>query len=312
MIRKVKKIKIISIIGIFLLVNFLWMPSLRVSATHRRGDIEIDFEGRTDTKDHIPLAGATFIIYPLQDMDDDGTVTWRSSFAKAGVSLDDTSAGAREKQAQKLFQYARANDISGLIHMTDGSGHTFFRDLPQGVYLIGEIGDVEIGLNEFESAPFIVTIPPGMPDTEEDDDYEVDVHPKARWIPRRTTSTSTSTQTTSTSTGATTEQTTGTSTSTSTNTSTQTTSTSTGATTEHTTGNSTEHTTGISTQTTTENPKDKIRRTTVTVPKKVKVNPGVKKILKIVKTGDNAKLIVWTCQMCISMIVILLLCRKKK
>ena len=82
-----------------------------------------------------------------------------NGFKDSGISLQDTSAEAREKQAKQLYAFAKGNDISGLIQETDSSGCTSFGELDEGIYLIAQIGNVESGTDKFESAPFLVNIP---------------------------------------------------------------------------------------------------------------------------------------------------------
>ena len=170
--------KIISIITIFLMANCLFLPAIQVYAEPRIGNIEIDYEGRTDDREDVILSGAKFVIYPIQYKENEELV-WRDEFAGCGISLDDTSAGAREKQAEQLYQYAKDHNISGIIHVTDQNGHTHFLDLAEGIYLIAQNGDVDNGADEFESAPFLVNIPSEVSGKFE---YDVDIEPKAEWV----------------------------------------------------------------------------------------------------------------------------------
>ena len=168
----------LSIITIFLVCNFFFISVMQVYAEPRTGDIEIDYRGRTDYRDNIILSGAKFEIFPIQYIDD-GVLVWRDEFAGCGISLEDSSSGAREEQAKKLFQYAKEHSISGIIHVTDEVGHTHFLDLAEGVYLLAEIGEVDNGVDEFDSAPFLVYIPSEVSGEFE---YDVDVEPKADWV----------------------------------------------------------------------------------------------------------------------------------
>lgn len=178
MIKRIRKMAALSTITIFLVCNFLYMSVIQVYAEPRTGDIEIDYTGRTDYRDNIILSGAKFEIFPIQYLDNE-VLTWRDEFADCGISLEDSSSGAREEQAKKLFQYAKDHNISGIIHVTDEAGHTHFLDLAEGVYLLAEIGDVDNGVDEFESAPFLVYIPSEVSGEFE---YDVDVEPKADWV----------------------------------------------------------------------------------------------------------------------------------
>lgn len=163
---------------IFLLVcGMLSLQSKECFAAPRTGNIEIDYVGRTDDMDEVLLSGAKFEIFPIQYMDN-GMMVWRDEFSKCGVSLDDTSSEAREKQAKQLFQYAKDHNITGIIHTTDDNGHTHFLDLAEGMYLLAQIGDVTEGVDVFDSEPFLVQIPSEISGKFE---YDVDVEPKAEW-----------------------------------------------------------------------------------------------------------------------------------
>lgn len=180
MIKKIRNSKLVFCITLtlFLISNTFLFPVMPVCAQPRTGDIEIDFKGRTDDREDVLLSGAKFEIFPIQYMDNGGMV-WRDEFAKCGISLDDTSSEARVEQAKALFDYAKANNITGIIHETDGNGHTHFLDLAEGMYLLAEIGDVENGVDTFDSAPFLVKIPSEVSGKFE---YDVNVEPKAEWV----------------------------------------------------------------------------------------------------------------------------------
>ena len=104
---------------------------------------------------------------------------WQNGFENSGVSLGDTSAEAREKQAKQLYAFAKGNDISGLMQETDTSGRTSFGELDEGIYLLAQIGNVESGTDKFESAPFLVNIPSEINGNVE---YNVTIEPKAEWV----------------------------------------------------------------------------------------------------------------------------------
>ena len=110
MTKKTRNIKLFLGIALtfFLFSNTLLFPVMSVYAQPRTGNIEIDFEGRTDDRENILLSGAKFEIFPVQYMDND-VMVWRDEFAKCGISLDDSSSEARAEQAKALFEYAKAN-----------------------------------------------------------------------------------------------------------------------------------------------------------------------------------------------------------
>lgn len=96
-----------------------------------------------------------------------------------GVSLHDTSAEARNKQAKQLLEYARKKGISGNQQLTDSTGHTVFSNLNEGMYLITQMGSVKNGNDTFESAPFLVSVPS---DIDGYLMYDVKVEPKVTWL----------------------------------------------------------------------------------------------------------------------------------
>lgn len=101
---------------------------------------------------------------------------WEDGFKDSGISLQDTSAEEREKQAKQLFAFAKENNISGLMQKTDTSGRTSFGELDEEIYLLAQIGNVESGTDKFESAPFLVNIPSEINGNVE---YNVMIEPKA-------------------------------------------------------------------------------------------------------------------------------------
>ena len=104
---------------------------------------------------------------------------WQNGFENSGVSLGDTSAEAREKQAKRLFEHANKSNISGTTQVTDSLGYASFAELEEGIYLIAQIGNVECGTDKFESAPFLVNIPSEINGKTE---YDVVIEPKGEWV----------------------------------------------------------------------------------------------------------------------------------
>ena len=119
--KVIKQLKIHSLF--LLLISLLFVSLIQVHADSRTGSIDIDYKGRTDNQEEIILSGAKFEIIPIQYVENEKWV-WQSSFVDCGVSLHDTSAEARNKQAKQLLEYARKKSISGNQQLTDSTGHT--------------------------------------------------------------------------------------------------------------------------------------------------------------------------------------------
>ena len=159
-------------------MSVLFGSLFQVHAESRMGSIDIDYKGRTDNQEEIILSGAKFEIIPIQYVVD-GKWAWQSSFEHCGISLNDTSAEARNKQAKKLLEYAGKKGVSGNQQLTDSMGHTVFSNLNEGMYLITQIGSVKNGNDTFESAPFLVSVPS---DIDGYLMYDVKVEPKVTWL----------------------------------------------------------------------------------------------------------------------------------
>lgn len=172
----IKQLKIHSLF--LLLISLLFVSLIQVHADSRMGSIDIDYKGRTDNQEEIILSGAKFEIIPIQYVENEKWV-WQSSFVDCGISLNDTSAEARNKQAKQLSEYARKKGISGNQQLTDSMGHALFSGLNEGMYLVFQIGSVKNGNDTFESAPFLVSIPS---DIDGYLVYDVKVEPKVTWI----------------------------------------------------------------------------------------------------------------------------------
>lgn len=172
------KHKILYIILCLFIAQALGFGTVPSEAGTKTGRIEIDYRGRDSLNQELHLSGARFTLYPVQKKVA-GVLCWQGGFDTAGVSLADTSAGARKQQAQDLFAHAQAVNASGVTQVTDATGCTVFADLDEGIYLLAQIGYVEIGTNRFQSPPFLVDIPSDIDGTTA---YEVIVEPKAEWV----------------------------------------------------------------------------------------------------------------------------------
>ena len=159
--KKIRSIHIILFVMLFLVGSFIDISTIRAEAGSRTGSIQIIYKGRNSSDKEVT------------------ELVWENGFIDSGISLQDTSAEAREKQAKQLFAFAKENNISGLMQETDTSGRTSFGELNEGIYLLAQIGNVESGTDKFESAPFLVNIPSEINGNVE---YNVTIEPKAEWV----------------------------------------------------------------------------------------------------------------------------------
>ena len=165
-------------VTLILFGSFIDVSTIHAEAGTRKGSIQIIYKGRNHADEEVILSGAKFAIFPIQYKKNDEWI-WQNGFENAGVSLEDTSAEAREKQAKRLFEYANKSNISGTTQVTDSLGYASFAELEEGIYLIAQIGNVECGTDKFESAPFLVNIPSEINGKTE---YDVVIEPKGEWV----------------------------------------------------------------------------------------------------------------------------------
>ena len=176
--KKIRSIHIILFVMLFLVGSFIDISAIHAEAGSRTESIQIIYKGRNSSDKEVTLSRAKFSIFPIQYIKNDELI-WEDGFKDSDISLQDTSAEAREKQAKQLFEFAKENNISGLMQETDTSGRTSFGELNEGIYLLAQIGNVESGTDKFESAPFLVNIPSEINGSVE---YNVMIEPKAEWV----------------------------------------------------------------------------------------------------------------------------------
>ena len=117
-----------------------------------------------------PMAGAELSVYHIATVGINAGGNLNYNFTRAfrdcGLFLEDPD------MAEKLDVYVSQHTVASQTGITDAQGKVLFGNLPLGLYLIRQIGDVE----GFAScAPFLVTVPV---ETESGYQYHVDASPK--------------------------------------------------------------------------------------------------------------------------------------
>lgn len=135
--------------------------------TSRRGSIQITmrFGGNA-------VSGGSLTLYQAGDITEtDGGYgfTLTGNFTGSGAGLEDIQSVGL---AEKLAQYARDNNLTGITKAVDGEGKVLFDDLEPGLYLLVQ----EVAADGYHAAdPFLVSVPM----LEEDQyQYDVDASPK--------------------------------------------------------------------------------------------------------------------------------------
>ena len=159
------------ILALCFVMALLLTSTVAVSAeeldTGRTGTISVTL---TEQYEKTPIIGAELSLYYIatvsQNAEGKLTYTYTETFAGMGIPLDDRDL------AKKLDAILSAGDLPATKVSTDGEGTILCRDLPLGLYLIRQTGEVE---GYAPCTPFLVTLPG---ENEEGYVYEVNASPK--------------------------------------------------------------------------------------------------------------------------------------
>lgn len=157
---------------------FFFAPAVQIQAQEETGSIAIEYHGRTEENEMIPLEGVSFLLYRAGEKSEGG---WEltGEFQDSGISLADKTASGRREQAKQLYDYAKKYQISGRKQKTDVNGYTLFGELEEGLYLLAQEQPVSYeGKGTFVSAPFLIDIPEEVTGA-----YHRVVKPKSEWKP---------------------------------------------------------------------------------------------------------------------------------
>lgn len=181
MVNEMKKIKALTAMLIALMMAFCLTVHASDASTvidwERTGSITITLHDTTEEHNVIP--GATFVLYHVADavsVDNNLAFEYTEAFEGCGADLNDLNAAGL---AEELLAYARANGIEGVVKTADENGTVVFEDLPLGLYLIAQEGELE---GYYPINPFVVAIP--MTNAEGTAwIYDIEASPKAETAP---------------------------------------------------------------------------------------------------------------------------------
>lgn len=106
----------------------------------------------------IAISGAEFYLYKVGEYDGNKYVL-TDEFKKSWVDINNSSAKVELDSANKLYKYAKDNNIKGRLEITDSNGKAVFSELSDSVYVIAQEGSVKIGNMIYKSNPFLVKSP---------------------------------------------------------------------------------------------------------------------------------------------------------
>ena len=172
-------IKFIKILTVMIILALFSVSGKMIMATTAQGSISILYKGRTKGDQEIALSKADFVLYQVGKDTTDGIWKLNEQFKQSKVSLTKEDAQSRQKQAIKLYQYAKKHRIKGTNNQTNEVGRLFFGNLKNGLYLVAQTKEVHYGKTErYISDPFLVSIPA---DIDGSLLYHVTAQPKSAW-----------------------------------------------------------------------------------------------------------------------------------
>lgn len=80
--------------------------------------------------------------------------TLTEAFSDLGISAGELLAAPDGENAERVFQYAHANELDGLIKRTSSSGIVDFSSLERGIYLVADRGEQAVAFQ-----PYLVVLP---------------------------------------------------------------------------------------------------------------------------------------------------------
>jgi len=84
----------------------------------------------------------------------DGVYSWTEDFADLSLSADQAAKELLSEQAEQIYQYVLARELSGEIRLTDENGNADFENLEEGLYLVFERGGQAVAFR-----PYLVILP---------------------------------------------------------------------------------------------------------------------------------------------------------
>jgi hypothetical protein len=154
--RRSMRRKKINFIILSVLCLLLWVQAPVLA--EETGSIHIKAQVEKDEEHTSALSGCHFVMYHVGDYEDGEWVTI-SPFKSAGTTFQVEDAEENYKTAQAFKGYAKKQNLEGTQKITDGNGELTYSPLVRGVYLIYQTQTAYLNEEEYESEPFIVTVP---------------------------------------------------------------------------------------------------------------------------------------------------------
>lgn len=164
---------------VLILSLFLMGRMNRVSASDVKGSVMIDYHVTLEQGQNVFPSGVQFVVYQIGSFCD-GVGVLNDEFQPSGVSIEDASASARNRQAKELYAYANQKGLVGTTAETK-DGKIEFANLDLGIYLIAQTKQYNYEQKGWsDSDPFLLSVPL---EVNGEWTYQVRVEPKTAWTP---------------------------------------------------------------------------------------------------------------------------------
>lgn len=176
---KKRRNKTLLISMVLILSLILMGRGNKVSASDVKGSLMIDYHVTLEQEQKVFPSGVQFAVYQIGYFRD-GEGILNDEFRPSGVSLEDASASARNRQAKELYAYANQKGLVGTTAETK-DGKIEFANVDLGIYLIAQTKQYDYDQKGwFNSDPFLLSVPL---EVNGEWTYQVRVEPKTAWTP---------------------------------------------------------------------------------------------------------------------------------
>ncbi len=158
----------------------MFFIQINAYASEITGTISIKYLARTPEDIEIAILDIPFEMYRIGRWSGDALLL-EGEFAPSGVSMEESTAFGRQRQADLLYKYAKEHKLSCTREQTNIDGIVRFDNLTTGVYLIAQSRDAKYkDKGKFVFSPVLISLP-----TEVNGEflYNINAEPKIEYVP---------------------------------------------------------------------------------------------------------------------------------
>lgn len=104
------------------------------------------------------LPGMKYRMFQVANYEN-GNWQLKDEFEDAKISFDFSDSTKQNEEAKELARFAKIHKITGNEGTTNERGELVYTGLEQGIYLFEQLGKIRLKNDEYQSEPFLVSIP---------------------------------------------------------------------------------------------------------------------------------------------------------